>query len=408
MRVTSVVLVMLYCLFPTGCLTANAQQIGRANPTGLTVEASVHTHPLSDEQVSKLALKSVVELTILGDDGAVAKTGSGFVVAPGLIVTNFHVISGAHVVNANYSDGRSVQTYGLATFNQDHDLALVAANTTGIPSLPLGSSQDVQVGEHVVAVGEPQGLTGTVTTGIISSIRVVDGSKVFQTSAPISPGSSGGPLLDEYGQVIGVTSFFFKDGQNLNFAYASGHVAALVASAGPSPAITSWAKEEQLASNTPTTTTPSTTPADDTTYKFTDKPLAGLPGVYVTVDDLNKAATDNGLKADDLKTQIEVRLRTKNVPVFDDAKANADAGDLDLSTLVLDDGNGILSGLIHINVSEEVLLSRTPPVWTNAYTWENFEITTCGPKVLTAYIGQTLTEIVDSFAADYTAQNPPK
>ena len=96
----------------------------------------------------------------------------------------------------------------------------------------LGSSDAVQVGEAVYAVGNPQGLEGTFSQGILSSIREVGTDKLLQITAPISPGSSGGPVLNSKGEVIGVSVATFKGGQNLNFAIPSGYLKALLAKTG--------------------------------------------------------------------------------------------------------------------------------------------------------------------------------
>ena len=79
-------------------------------------------------------------------------------------------------------------------------------------------SQDQQIGDKVIAIGNPRGLEGSVSEGIISGLRPVDDFKIYQITAPISPGSSGGPLFDQNGNVIGITTASITDGQNLNFA----------------------------------------------------------------------------------------------------------------------------------------------------------------------------------------------
>ena len=89
------------------------------------------------------------------------------------------------------------------------------------------------MGERVYAVGNPQGLEGTFSRGIVSGIRNVGDDKILQVTAPISPGSSGGPILNDRGEVIGVSVATFKGGQDLNFAIPSSYLATLLAKAGP-------------------------------------------------------------------------------------------------------------------------------------------------------------------------------
>ena len=178
------------------------------------------------QQIAAKVSPSVAKLTIIGQDGQIAATGSGFVVGKNTIATNLHVVWGAHSVNANFPGGRSEIVVGIVGFDASHDIATLSANTDGIPALPLGDT--TSVGETVVAVGSPENLTNSVSTGIVSGIRFLDNTKKIQTTAPISPGSSGGPLLDEDGFVIGVTSSHYSEGQNLNFAIPSGYLRKII------------------------------------------------------------------------------------------------------------------------------------------------------------------------------------
>ena len=142
-------------------------------------------------------------------------TGSGFVIdRAGNILTNAHVIEGAVKVTVQLADKKVV---GAKVIGKDtsSDLALLRVDPDGLDlrPLPLGSSQDVQVGDPVIAIGNPFGLDRTLTTGVVSAlqreIRAPNGfaiSNVIQTDAAINPGNSGGPLIDAAGRVIGVNS----------------------------------------------------------------------------------------------------------------------------------------------------------------------------------------------------------
>jgi putative serine protease PepD len=160
----------------------------------------------------------VVQLEVQSTQGA--GTGSGFIISSdGYIVTNNHVAGspeGDGAIEIVFSDG-SRTTGRLVGASADYDLAVVKVDKTSLPTLPLGTSANLQVGEPVVAVGSPLGLAGTVTTGIVSSLnRPVtaggeDGGETafinaIQTDAAINPGNSGGPLVNAAGQVIGVNS----------------------------------------------------------------------------------------------------------------------------------------------------------------------------------------------------------
>jgi len=149
--------------------------------------------------------------------------GSGFVVSPdGLILTNSHVIRGSTTISIKFiADNRVYSNVEVIKDNTIRDIALLKINETGnfIP-VALGDSDQVLVGEQVVAIGNPEGLENTVSDGLISAIRDMNGTKHIQISAPISSGSSGGALFNMSGEVIGIVVSSVTAGQNLNFAVA--------------------------------------------------------------------------------------------------------------------------------------------------------------------------------------------
>jgi serine protease Do len=134
--------------------------------------------------------------------------GSGFIVDPsGYIVTNHHVVSEARSIEVTLSDGRKLAAK-LVGSDAETDLALLKVEATGLPTIPLGSSAEIRVGEPVMAIGNPFGLDHTVTVGIISAKSRVIGAGRYddflQTDAAINPGNSGGPLISTRGEVIGI------------------------------------------------------------------------------------------------------------------------------------------------------------------------------------------------------------
>lgn len=157
--------------------------------------------------------------------------GTGFVwdSSTGEIVTNAHVIEGAQWIK--------VKTYDQLEFDatvviEDGllDLAKIQVKDEkfNYPHIQWYKEMSgVFAGDTVVAIGNPLGLESTVSTGIISALRESDGYTIYQTTAPISPGNSGGPLLDEHGQVIGINTATIPDGQNLNFAIPIDYVFAI-------------------------------------------------------------------------------------------------------------------------------------------------------------------------------------
>ena len=154
--------------------------------------------------------------------------GSGLIVhGDGYIVTNAHVVEGAVEIQVNLADGTELAATVLAS-DVEHDLAIIKVDLPADVTLRaavLGVSTDLMVGEPVIAIGNPLGYSHTVTTGIVSAVdRELELSKqlsmtgLIQTDTPINPGNSGGPLLNAYGQVIGINTAIRSDAQNIGFA----------------------------------------------------------------------------------------------------------------------------------------------------------------------------------------------
>lgn len=157
--------------------------------------------------------------TIDDQTGDVQKLGSGFVVSPdGKILTNFHVIAHSRRARITLADRREFEDVKVLAIDEINDIALLKISALSLPTLPLGSSAPVVVGQSVFAIGNPLGLQNTITGGMISGVRSADARILFQLSAPISPGSSGGPVVDLDGHVIGIDVSTLPGGQNLNFA----------------------------------------------------------------------------------------------------------------------------------------------------------------------------------------------
>jgi hypothetical protein len=169
---------------------------------------------------------------VVSDDTGGQSLGSGFLVSEdGKIVTNFHVIEGASSAVAKLAEGSTLPVAGILAQDANEDLVVLKIDGTKLRFLTLASTFDLQVGDHVVAIGSPLGLEGTVSDGIISAIRSDEQHKTWiQTSAPVSHGNSGGPLLNMRGNVVGVIARGMNpgEGQNLNFAIPAFEVAQLL------------------------------------------------------------------------------------------------------------------------------------------------------------------------------------
>ena len=152
--------------------------------------------------------------------------GSGFVwSSDGIIVTNNHVVEGASRITVNFNDGRKLPAK-LIGVDPDSDLAVLRVDEKNLQAAPIGASGDLMIGETVVAVGNPFGLSGTVTTGVVSalgrSVPSQEQGRTFtdfiQTDASINPGNSGGPLLNIEGRVIGINVAIYQNAQGIGFA----------------------------------------------------------------------------------------------------------------------------------------------------------------------------------------------
>lgn len=169
--------------------------------------------------IAKASSGAIVSIIIGNKEGPIAQGTGFFINKNGAILTNYHVIRNGDRAVAELQDGRTVTIDGVLAFNKTRDVAIVKAHGDNFRTLTLGNSDQLEVGDEVVAIGSPQGLESTVSNGIVSAIRTVEGKgKLLQISAPISHGSSGGPLFNMEGEVVGITSSGIEKGENLNFA----------------------------------------------------------------------------------------------------------------------------------------------------------------------------------------------
>jgi S1-C subfamily serine protease len=174
--------------------------------------------------------------------------GSGVIVdgERGFVITNFHVVRDAQAIQVVLKDGRKL-TADLLGAAPSLDLAVLKLGVKGLPTLPLGDSGNLQVGDYVVAIGNPFGLGQTVTSGIVSAtdrpLGQGDSRRFIQTDAPINPGNSGGALINLHGQLIGINSALFSPSQSesgagnvgIGFAIPSNVVKQVLAEAERAP-----------------------------------------------------------------------------------------------------------------------------------------------------------------------------
>ena len=185
-----------------------------------------------------IARSTAAVLTIVGYDNAGNEEaqGSGFILTgEGLGATNYHVLEGAQRAFAQCCNGRKFEIKTIEGADSDKDLVVfqlqeqgTSGLPNGLPSVALDTTGGISVGEKVITIGSPQGLENTVSDGIISAIRSDNSVRYLQITAPISPGSSGSPVLNENGQVIGIATMQMREGQNLNFAVSAEYLQPLL------------------------------------------------------------------------------------------------------------------------------------------------------------------------------------
>lgn len=187
--------------------------------------------------LSELAARlktSLVSIEALRD-GVPFATGSGFIVSEnGLVATNYHVIEGGNGLRLKLSNGEIYDRVSVLDADARRDLAVLKIPAVGLPSLPFAPVDSATVGDDIYVMGNPMGLEATFSTGIVSANRLWDGVQILQITAPISSGSSGGPVVNREGQIVAVSTAVYTEGQNLNFAVPGKHVQGLMAS-GLSP-----------------------------------------------------------------------------------------------------------------------------------------------------------------------------
>lgn len=172
-----------------------------------------------------IASRSVVMVNVSDDQGKPAVLGSGVVIAPSKVVTNCHVVDSAGAISVHDSSRSFPAT--LLYADSERDLCELLVSGLAAPPASIGSIHGIRIGDRVFAIGAPRGLELTLSEGLISSLRTLAGMRYIQTTAPISPGSSGGGLFDEQGRLIGITTFYISEGQNLNFAAPADWIADL-------------------------------------------------------------------------------------------------------------------------------------------------------------------------------------
>jgi S1-C subfamily serine protease/RNA polymerase subunit RPABC4/transcription elongation factor Spt4 len=218
-RQTFVSLLLLASLI-AGAFLLSDVHINRLSSWGKSNEITASTSVVDK-------MPAVATIYVYDNRGKLFGQGSGFLISgDGVGVTNFHVIADAYSADVKLGDGRLYQMLSVHAYDEARDIAIFQIGrktglgieqTRDLPYLNF-ATEDVHTGDRITAVGSPEGLSNSISDGLVSAIRSDDADRFIQITAPISPGSSGGPVFNLKGEVVAITSFQFTKGQNLNFA----------------------------------------------------------------------------------------------------------------------------------------------------------------------------------------------
>lgn len=172
---------------------------------------------LPAEKIYAQSLPSVLTLRVESKGGDRYVGAAFLAIREGIAVTAWHVVYDAVKVTAKFADGASCDVLGFIDYDETKDIALIAVQAKDRPLLPIAESTPL-VGMKTYVIGSPKGYEFSIGDGLLSQIQKVDGFDQYQVSCPFSPGNSGGPILDNRGQVIGIAAWTRNGAQNLNFA----------------------------------------------------------------------------------------------------------------------------------------------------------------------------------------------
>ncbi len=208
----------------------NVEWISETQTVNITTNENFNSGKttLSASEIADRVAPSVFYIEVYDKNSKALGSGSGFFISSdGVAVTNYHVIEGSYSARITTVDGDMFNISNVIAFDENLDVAIIRVDKTstngktvsGFPSTTTANSDDIKAGQTVYALGSPRGLQNTISNGIISNTKQIIGNETFiQITAPISHGSSGGALVNEYGEVIGITSAGIDDAENIGFA----------------------------------------------------------------------------------------------------------------------------------------------------------------------------------------------
>lgn len=171
----------------------------------------------SGKNIYQQSVRSVVYIESYDNSDTLISQGSGFYIKKDTVVTNFHVIKNSTYLLIYDIDGKFTYCNTASSFDVNKDIAILKIRPQS-SFLTMNFKDKPNIGDNIFVISSPRGFKFSISDGILSGIRNINNINLYQMTAPISPGSSGGPVLDEKGNVIGIASSYFKDGQNINFS----------------------------------------------------------------------------------------------------------------------------------------------------------------------------------------------
>ena len=189
--------------------------------------------PRSAEDLFAELSRSTARITAHNVSGRAVGLGSGVVTGIGTVITNCHVAAAGGSLMVKV--GSEQYSASVEVADEEYDLCRLSVMGLTAPAVNVASADSLKTGQKVYAIGAPQGLDLTISDGIVSGMRELPQGRVIQTTAPISPGSSGGPLFDAYGRLVGIMTFQHKSGQNLNFAVPADWIAGMRSRSATNP-----------------------------------------------------------------------------------------------------------------------------------------------------------------------------
>ena len=374
------------------------------------ISALVPSSALVAESTAVVEQQSVATVVFNKNSGAIVTIltpsgiGSGVLVDPsGVIVTNLHVIEGDASATVTLASGDIYDDVQVIAVDERRDIVIIKIAGFQLPTVEFGDSDDVEVGEGVYAIGAPRGLALTISEGIISGIRRSpgdDGSQVLQTTAAISPGSSGGGLFDEDGRLIGITTSRILSGESLNFAVPINYVRGIVATA---PKWTLAEFNMARAVPAPARRIPRVDgPGDAYPRDIERENLTGIRVVNVVVEELAEDAEAAGLTRRSLLAAVERRLEARRVPLGNSRQG----ADLYINVATHESRRGLYVYYARVSVQQLTTIEGNQ-LRARADTWANASLGMVGEANL-LQVEQVVIQLVDLFLDDYFEVNDPQ